>query len=82
MTAEPAGTVMWTPDPIRQRLADHTLEDVLALPDDAPRVEFRDGVMIVYDRVEGRYELAADADTQLLLSAPSDIELALRDIAP
>jgi len=47
MTAEPIGHVMWTPDPIRQRSADHTVEDVLNLPDDAPRVELRDGVMIV-----------------------------------
>ncbi|AGZ46213.1 hypothetical protein AFR_39795 [Actinoplanes friuliensis DSM 7358] len=47
MTAQPAAHVMWTPDPIRQRLADHTVEDVLHLPDDAPRVELRDGVMIV-----------------------------------
>jgi Uma2 family endonuclease len=47
MTAEPTGHVMWTPDPIRQRLADHSLEDVLNLPDDAPRVELRDGVLIV-----------------------------------
>ncbi|MBM2622231.1 Uma2 family endonuclease [Actinoplanes sp. LDG1-06] len=47
MTAEPAGHVMWSPDPLRQRLADHTVEDVLALPDDAPRVELSDGVMIV-----------------------------------
>jgi Uma2 family endonuclease len=38
---------MWTPDPVRQRLANYTVEDVLALPDDAPRVELRDGVMIV-----------------------------------
>ncbi|GAA3335927.1 Uma2 family endonuclease [Amorphoplanes nipponensis] len=47
MTAEPTGHVMWTPDPIRQRLAAATIEDVLCLPDDAPRVELRDGVMIV-----------------------------------
>jgi Uma2 family endonuclease len=47
MTAEPAGHVMWTPDPITQRLAAYTVEDVLSLPDDAPRVELRDGVMIV-----------------------------------
>jgi Uma2 family endonuclease len=47
MTAEPAGHVMWTPDPIKQRLAAYTVEDVLLLPDDAPRVELRDGVMIV-----------------------------------
>jgi Uma2 family endonuclease len=50
MTAQPldsAGRPMWSPDPIRQRLASYTVEDVLSLPDDAPRVELRDGVMIV-----------------------------------
>lgn len=47
MTAEPTGHVMWSPNPIRQRLANYFLEDVLNLPDDAPRVELRDGVMIV-----------------------------------
>jgi Uma2 family endonuclease len=47
MTAEPVGHVMWTPHPVKQRLANHTIEDVLLLPDDAPRVELRDGVMIV-----------------------------------
>jgi Uma2 family endonuclease len=47
MTAEPTGHVMWSPDPIRQRLASHNVEDILNLPDDAPRVELRDGVMIV-----------------------------------
>ena len=35
------------PDRSRQRLANYTIEDVLDLPDDAPRVELRDGVMIV-----------------------------------
>ncbi|MCX5069141.1 Uma2 family endonuclease [Micromonospora lupini] len=44
---EPAAHGMWTPDPVRQRLANHTIEDVLALPDDAPRVELRDGVLVV-----------------------------------
>ncbi|GAA2641165.1 Uma2 family endonuclease [Paractinoplanes durhamensis] len=47
MTAEPAGHVMWSPNPLRQRAANHFLEDVLNLPHDAPRVELRDGVMIV-----------------------------------
>jgi hypothetical protein len=47
MTAEPTGHVMWSPSPIRQRLANYFVEDVLNLPDDAPRVELRDGVMIV-----------------------------------
>jgi Uma2 family endonuclease len=44
---EPARREPWTPDPIRQRLATYTVEDVLDLPDDAPRVELRDGVIIV-----------------------------------
>jgi Uma2 family endonuclease len=39
--------IAWQPDPMRQRLADHTLEDVLNLPPDAPRVELVDGVMLV-----------------------------------
>jgi Uma2 family endonuclease len=47
MTAQPQGPAMWSPDPRRQRSADFTLEDVLDLPPDAPRVELRDGVMIV-----------------------------------
>ncbi|MFI7541175.1 Uma2 family endonuclease [Actinoplanes sp. NPDC049599] len=47
MTAEPTGHVMWTPDPIRQRAANYTVVDVLELPDDAPRVELNDGVMVV-----------------------------------
>lgn len=47
MTAEPAGHVMWSPNPLRQRAASYFIEDVLNLPDDAPRVELRDGVMIV-----------------------------------
>jgi Uma2 family endonuclease len=49
MTAQPTSRRpgWWSPDPQRQRLANHTVEDVLALPDDAPRVELRDGVMIV-----------------------------------
>ena len=47
MTAEPTGRVMWSPSPLRQRLANYFLEDVLNLPADAPRVELRDGVMIV-----------------------------------
>ncbi|GIJ25862.1 hypothetical protein Vqi01_10240 [Micromonospora qiuiae] len=44
---EPDASGMWSPDPVRQRLASYTIEDVLALPDDAPRVELRDGVLVV-----------------------------------
>lgn len=50
MSAPPVqlrGRRRWSPDPVRQRLGSYTIEDVLALPDDAPRVELRDGVMIV-----------------------------------
>nr|MDT0658122.1 Uma2 family endonuclease [Micromonospora sp. DSM 115978] len=50
MSAEPVppAPANWPgPDLRRQRLANHTVEDVLALPDGAPRVELRDGVMIV-----------------------------------
>jgi Uma2 family endonuclease len=191
VTAEPTGHAMWSPNPLRQRLANYFLEDVLNLPDDAPRVELRDGVMIVvpaptighqnignllwlwfrqhapqeflavtavgvavglkdslepdvllvealventnhyvmpaevaiavevvspgtkrrdrlekpaeyaaagiphfwrieqdpvrvhaYDLVDGRYELAADSDTELVLSAPFEIRLPIRDITP
>src|SRR5258705_2977963 len=44
---EPRAHAPWSPDPVRQREATYTIEDVLSLPDDAPRVELRDGVMIV-----------------------------------
>ena len=47
MTAEPTGHVMWFPNPVKQKLALYTVEDVLSLPDDAPRVELLDGVMLV-----------------------------------
>jgi Uma2 family endonuclease len=49
MSAQPveAGHQMWSPDPVRQREASYTIADVLELPDDAPRVELLDGVMVV-----------------------------------
>jgi hypothetical protein len=31
--------MMWQPDPVRQMRADYTIEDVLNLPEGAPRVE-------------------------------------------
>lgn len=36
----------WQPDPVRQKLANFTIEDVLDLPSDAPRVELVDGRML------------------------------------
>ncbi|MEH0984222.1 Uma2 family endonuclease [Micromonospora sp. CPCC 205556] len=49
MSAEPIATPArpWFPDPTRQQRADYTLEDLLKLPDDAPRVELVDGVVQV-----------------------------------
>lgn len=48
MSAQPAPTFSppWQPDPVRQRLANYTLEDVLDLPADSPRVELVDGRML------------------------------------
>ncbi|BAL92729.1 hypothetical protein AMIS_75090 [Actinoplanes missouriensis 431] len=122
MTAEPAGQVMWSPGPVRQRRRDFTIEDVLKFPDDAPRVELDDGVLIEVpdpsldhddiadqvwwwlrqnapeefrpgteagvaagyadDLVSGACELVADADEELVLSAPFEIRLPIRDITP
>ncbi|MCX5121482.1 Uma2 family endonuclease [Micromonospora sp. NBC_00362] len=49
MSVEPVPTSPgpWCPDPMRQQRADYTLEDLLTLPDDAPRVELVDGVVQV-----------------------------------
>ena len=37
----------WQPDPLRQRLGRYTIQDVWELPDEAPRVELRDGAISV-----------------------------------
>ena len=49
MSAQPTsgGPLYAGPNPDRQRMASYTTADVLALPEDAPRVELRDGVMIM-----------------------------------
>lgn len=49
MSAEPIPTQppAWQPDPVRQARAGYTLEDLLHLPADAPRVELVDGVIQV-----------------------------------
>ncbi|MFC4067405.1 Uma2 family endonuclease [Actinoplanes subglobosus] len=56
MTAEPVGPVVWAPDPVKQRNAGHTIEDVLALPDEAPRVELSDGVLLVVPSPSARHQ--------------------------
>jgi Uma2 family endonuclease len=47
VSAEPIGHVSWAPNPARQRLRDYTVEDILDLPDGAPRVELDNGVAVV-----------------------------------
>jgi Uma2 family endonuclease len=49
MTAEPIDEhhAPWQPDPMRQQAASYTIEDLLSLPPDAPRVELIDGVILV-----------------------------------
>jgi Uma2 family endonuclease len=46
------------------------------------RVEQNPLHVFAYDLVDGRYELVADSDTELVLSAPFEIKLPIRDITP
>jgi Uma2 family endonuclease len=63
----------WSPEFTRQRLGNYTIEDVLALPEDAPRVELRDGVMIVVPSpTYGHQETGALLWMWLRNHAPSD----------
>jgi Uma2 family endonuclease len=56
MTAEPIGSVGWAPDTFKQKRAGYTVEDVLNLPHDAPRVELSDGVLTVVASPTGRHQ--------------------------
>ena len=56
MTAEPTRHVVWTPDPVKQRHAAYTIEDVLNLPGDAPRVELWNGVLSVVPSPSGGHQ--------------------------
>lgn len=60
MTAEPIGTIDWAPNPVRQRMRDYTVEDVLAMADDGPRVELDDGVVIVVPKPSFNHQDAAN----------------------
>jgi Uma2 family endonuclease len=75
MTAEPTGHVMWTPDPIKQRARAYTVEDVFALPDDAPRVELLDGVLSVVPSPSGGHQkINYRVVAWLERNAPGDLE--------
>ncbi|MEV4760129.1 Uma2 family endonuclease [Micromonospora sp. NPDC049559] len=80
MSAEPIpeSPVPWQPDPIRQRRADYTLEDLLNLPPDAPRVELVDGKMaVVPSPTEDHQSITALVWTWLRAHAPQQYQAAL-----
>lgn len=75
MTAETAGHTGWTPDPIKQRYARYTVEDVLDLPSDAPRVELRDGVMTAVPSPTGAHQkINVLLASWLMRHAPDELE--------
>jgi Uma2 family endonuclease len=60
MTAQPTDSWEvhhgWAPEDARQRAADYTVEDILSLPDEAPRVELKDGVLLVVPSPAGGHQ--------------------------
>jgi Uma2 family endonuclease len=60
VTAEPIGPATWAPNPARQRQRDYSVEDVLALPEEAPRVELDNGVLIVVPKPSYNHQNTAN----------------------
>jgi Uma2 family endonuclease len=56
MTVEPVGDLAWSIDLTKQRRNGYTIEDLLDLPDDAPRVELTDGVLTVVPSPSGGHQ--------------------------
>jgi Uma2 family endonuclease len=56
VTAESVGEIVWSPDLVKQKRAGYTIEDVLNLPDDAPRVELSDGALLVVASPSGAHQ--------------------------
>ncbi|SCL69600.1 Endonuclease, Uma2 family (restriction endonuclease fold) [Micromonospora citrea] len=79
MSAEPIATPPdpWCPDPLRQQRADYTLEDLLDLPDDAPRVELVDGVIqVTPSPTLGHQDISLLLAHWLLRHAPGHLRVA------
>lgn len=79
MSAEPIPTSPgpWCPDPMRQQRADYTLEDLLTLPDDAPRVELVDGVIqVTPSPTLGHQDICSLLWLWLRSHAPADLRAA------
>ncbi|MEV4657504.1 Uma2 family endonuclease [Micromonospora sp. NPDC049301] len=67
----------WCPDPMRQQRADYTVEDLLNLPDDAPRVELVDGVIqVTPSPTLGHQDISLLLAHWLLQHAPGDLRVA------
>ncbi|WP_422774169.1 Uma2 family endonuclease [Plantactinospora sp. WMMC1484] len=79
MSAEPVSETPgpWQPDPVRQRQAGYTLEDLLHLPPDAPRVELVDGVIhVVPSPTLGHQHIASLLWRWLTRHAPEHLRVA------
>ena len=79
MSAEPIPPLPrpWQPDPIRQARADYTLEDLLALPPDAPRIELLDGVIhVTPSPTLGHQNVSLLLAQWLLRRAPAQLRVA------
>ncbi|MGW3899047.1 Uma2 family endonuclease [Micromonospora profundi] len=79
MSAEPIRTPPgpWCPDPMRQQRADYTVEDLLDLPDDAPRVELVDGVIqVTPSPTLGHQDISFLVRRWLQAHAPSNLRVA------
>lgn len=75
MTAEPLVPVGWSPNLAKQRLAGYTVEDVINLPEDAPRVELREGVLVVVPSPSGGHQkINFRAAAWLERNAPDSLE--------
>jgi Uma2 family endonuclease len=81
MSAQPVGpesSTRWQPDPVRQKQADYTLEDLLNLPPGAPRTELVNGVMLVVPSpTEAHQDISALLWSWLRQHAPTDFKAAL-----
>lgn len=71
-TIEPGVSRMWTPDPVRQRPADDTIEYLPAPPDDAPPD----------DAPSDDASPAADSARKLVRNRPFEIRPPIGDINP
>ncbi|WP_189113506.1 Uma2 family endonuclease [Pilimelia terevasa] len=77
-SAAVVGAAPWQPDPLRQIRADHTLEDLLDLPADAPRVELVDGVLhVAPSPSEDHQDISALLWAWLRAHAPAGYKTAL-----